>query len=1311
MNRHSLLLLLLCLVTLPPGKTSAQSTASGLLLSSDRRYSSGEPFHLYQLEVNIGDQLVVDLRSTAFDPHLVLASPLRESIENDDHEGSEKHSRITTTATEGGTWVVVVTASHARNTGEYSVSAKTQNGPVRLTRITAIHPSSLIPKKGGAYALDAITDAQLVVTSGDPKWDSGVRTLSSDTLGRRLIAVLASGNTVLWDLSTADVRWGGNRATEAVLLPDGEFAVTDDMTQGPLSAQRTVVRSVDSWQAQDTLDALATKLWNSGRRVAVASREEKVLVVDTAVAVLYSDGSDRVRFETTNKILSVALTPDRVVIQTSDSIEVWDRSGRMVSRFATRPADLDASSSRAVIAPTKRGDRLLTGGYGWLSLRELDSGKEIRRWSVEGGVTAIVPSADDRSVIVATNGFEDVSHVSRFEYETGQRVSHRTFVKDLRALAIVSEGRLVAAGSNSGTIDLMDLVDLRTLATLTFVADERNRWVVVTPEGRFDAGDLRALDGLGLVEGENRAEPIPLESVMRDRFQPRLVAIVAAGDSMPQLSPRPNQAILRPSSKIAAFKVAPDFQSVSVSVEVREERRGAMASGARDLQLFRNGRLVASQAERLDLDKDGSTRVTWPNILLPSGNAQREVTFTAAAFSDDGVRGVVASRTLSVPARPGSDSWNAPENRRAYVISMGVNDYSDPYWNLSYAARDARLFQQTLWSTITATNDFDAVVAVPLIAERGAADRTLATKAVLRGILALLAGAEIEPALRAQIPSADKLQKVGPRDLVVISISTHGYTAPNGIFYFLPEDVGPARNGGSVFDESLLSRAISSTELAQWLRPVDSEITLILDACHSAASVEGSDFRPGPFASPALGQLAYDKQMLVLTASQAADVALESGKLRQGLLSYVLLEEGLRQGLADFKPTDGSIQLSEWLAFGAARVPALHREVVTGEFKPANRGFGFSGARKGKQERFQRPAFFDFSVSPRFEAFDESVGNTEMARLAGADESVAGTAAREVVFRERDYDAVETANFGLSAWIRAVGLSGRRNALVLGAHSGELLFVEIPSGKIIGRRKSEQSSSIQMAVGIPETDRVAVINGFFPHLRVEDLRTNETIWEWQDPSDVFTSVAVSAGGALVAVGDRDGVVRLLDANTGVEKLRLRESGATVTALSFTADERFLVVAAEDATLLRLETATGSVVARSRSPIEVRALTPLPECCGMLLSTRETRELQIASWSGADSVPPERLQEYASARVAVSPDGRLAATFGTSNERAFVRVFELKSGRRLARLVASSSEIQGVEFSPDGKSLYGVDRAGRLMRWDVERTLAEVSSPE
>jgi len=111
--------------------------------------------------------------------------------------------------------------------------------------------------------------------------------------------------------------------------------------------------------------------------------------------------------------------------------------------------------------------------------------------------------------------------------------------------------------------------------------------------------------------------------------------------------------------------------------------------------------------------------------------------------------------------------------------------------------------------------------------------------------------------------------------------------------------------------------------------------------------------------SRGLGQLAYDKGMRILAASQADDFALESTRLQHGLLTYALVHDGLEGGLADSGPHDGVIQLSEWLAFGASRVPELCDEIRSGRTRAIILDSGDSP--EPVAARMQRPQLFDFT--------------------------------------------------------------------------------------------------------------------------------------------------------------------------------------------------------------------------------------------------------------------------------------------------------------------------------------------------------------
>lgn len=138
---------------------------------------------------------------------------------------------------------------------------------------------------------------------------------------------------------------------------------------------------------------------------------------------------------------------------------------------------------------------------------------------------------------------------------------------------------------------------------------------------------------------------------------------------------------------------------------------------------------------------------------------------------------------------------------------------------------------------------------------------------------------------------------------------------------------------------------------------------MIVDTCHSAGAIEEPGFKPGPMGSRGMGQLAYDKGIRVLAASQADDVALEVGKLQQGLLTYALMQEGLAQARAD-KNNDGRTTLDEWLEYGVDRVPVLYEDLKAGRvIALKNKDVHITAVHTGpsiKKNAFQQPQLFDF---------------------------------------------------------------------------------------------------------------------------------------------------------------------------------------------------------------------------------------------------------------------------------------------------------------------------------------------------------------
>lgn len=513
-------------------------------------------------------------------------------------------------------------------------------------------------------------------------------------------------------------------------------------------------------------------------------------------------------------------------------------------------------------------------------------------------------------------------------------------------------------------LTLVDLEAGEAVAWVRLFADQR--WVVFDPQGRYDSNSPGDLPLVAWVAEDAPLTALPVEVFMREYFEPRLLARIVAGEALAEVTSIAD--LNRVQAGVEITRVEPvrgEVDRVDVELNVTHTRQqgeaGEVDSGLGELRLFREGQLVAwLPAEDLAAIKPGKTKAQRiARVRLPAGDAGSALNFSAYAFNSDGVKSATASQVYRYPESVASDT------RRAYVIVVGMNSYENSSWNLRYAAADARAVLEGMGTSLGAGATYQEVVGIPLLSVPGA--EAYPTKARILAVLDKLAGRKVDEAVLAGIPDADQLQPAGPDDLVVFAFAGHGLAGEGGEFYLFPWDLGPGQS--RVIDDPFFERLLSSSELDLAMRDIDAgEFLMIIDACNSAASIEGEGFKPGPMGSRGLGQLAYSKGMRVLTASEAEAVALESDALEHGLLTYALIEEGLLQGLADTTPVNRRITSRELLQFGANRVPELHKLVTEGESKlPGERGASIILDPQITQPKVyvQRPALFDFSPRSR----------------------------------------------------------------------------------------------------------------------------------------------------------------------------------------------------------------------------------------------------------------------------------------------------------------------------------------------------------
>ncbi|GAM11186.1 putative WD repeat-containing protein alr3466 [Geobacter sp. OR-1] len=539
-------------------------------------------------------------------------------------------------------------------------------------------------------------------------------------------------------------------------------------------------------------------------------------------------------------------------------------------------------------------------------------------------------------------------------------------------------GAFAAVPGDAGLIRIIATSTGAEVASMVSFSD--GTWAVVAPDGRFDTNNLEDIKGLHWIMTDEPFTPLPVEAFMREYYEPRLLArLLSENPNLPAITSPLSLNRIQPEVTVDKIEPVPNDPShVLVTVSAKQMERNRRVSGLRDLRLFRDGQLVGYADDNLPLTGNSFTKTFTVALPYVEGDKNNS-SFTAYAFNSDRIKSASSPPiTFFLPkGRP---------VRRAYIVAIGVGKYTDSKFDLQFPPADAISYIETLPSKIKGLGGFAKEDIIPVLLTNNGnwsmknvksvnsetkqetseyvgewinVTSNLPRRELIEGVFDLLAGRPVTAQIRDEIPGAGRLRAVTPDDVVIITYSGHGNT-DNGKYYIAT--ASPVTNSESY---------ISSNLLSNWLRDIDAgNMTIIIDSCHSAAVVGTREFKPGPMGSRGLGQLAYDKGISILAASQADNNAEEYSMLKHGIMTYVLVEEGLKANRAYYRSKDGKITLKEWLTYAVWRVPKLQQSIKNTSFrspvqeaKVQSRDDG--GTLLGQNNALQQPALFDFRKEPR----------------------------------------------------------------------------------------------------------------------------------------------------------------------------------------------------------------------------------------------------------------------------------------------------------------------------------------------------------
>lgn len=734
-----------------------------------------------------------------------------------------------------------------------------------------------------------------------------------------LIATGSRDKTVkVWERSTGKLlhTFTGhtNSVTSVEFSPDGRFVASSsfDGTARIWSLETGEATAVFA-EGKGTVYVAAFAA--GGARLAAISEDAKLRIWDVATKTLIHVFDEPVRAQALAVFPSgktAALGDDEHLVHIVD-LETGETERRLEDHTASVNAVAVSADGRIVLSGSDDQTARVWDSQTGALLQTLGSDNNA-------AYTATFSEDGQRALAGYANG-----DVYEWDLKSGETLHvYRGGRAATLSVTYAGNERFVFGGGDDSIARLWNGQTGKQVASLMSLSN--GTWAVVDPEGRFDTSDLDGGAPLHWVLSSDPMHPLPLEIFMRDYYTPRLLARIMNGEALPPV---------RPVAEVRN-RLQPDVSIVSVASSTNRPGRAdvvvrgashisekGLSSGLQDLRLFRNGQLVRYQS----VLGDGDLRFT--EIPLPT--SAKSVTFTAYAFNSERIKSPTVSKEFTYEAEP-------QPKAHAYLLQIGVNHYQASGCELRGSVTDAEELSKALSERLTKRGfDVEAVRLVSTDTESGA------TKEGIHDALKRIAA------------------EATPDDVFFLSFSGHGYGDKSGQFYILPSDIQGSCSG---VDKKLLDSAISADELAEWLRPIDAgEMSFVLDACDSASSVEANDFKPGPMGSSGLGQLAFDKRMRILAASQPNQAAHESDSLHQGLLSYVLTHEGLIEGKADWKPVDKKITVGEWLSYAADAVPKFDQTQTTnGDTK----GISLEGVPALHSRSGQIPAVFDFSKSDNF---------------------------------------------------------------------------------------------------------------------------------------------------------------------------------------------------------------------------------------------------------------------------------------------------------------------------------------------------------
>jgi WD40 repeat protein len=455
----------------------------------------------------------------------------------------------------------------------------------------------------------------------------------------------------------------------------------------------------------------------------------------------------------------------------------------------------------------------------------------------------------------------------------------------LREVNVSGNGRIAVAAFGDGTIRWYSMSDGKELLAF-FPHKDRNRWVLWTPEGFFDASPGGSeLIGYHLNRGKDReADFIPIDKLYNTFYRPDMVIAKLQGKDISGFAQNINIDNL-----LNAKTLAPKVKMITTSGKSNDRDMMLKAQicdtggGVGDITLFLDGMpvsIVSADRGVKIVDKQTSEEdrcYSFEHLITLQDN---QSIISLMAYNKDNT---IESDRDAIEI---TYKYAQTEKPDLHILTIAIDKYKDGDLKLKYSINDAVEIAKAI--ELNAKNLFNAIFTYKIYDED-------VTKDKLNKLFEEIG------------------RKTKREDVFILFVAGHGITnEKDGAYYYLPV------NFQYTGDAAIMTYGVSMNDFRKYLSNIQAmKSLLLLDTCNSGSFAEAISSR-GILEKTAITKLTRAVGRATIVASSKNQVALE-GYEGHGVFTYALLE-ALKGKAAD---KDGKITINGMATYVEELLPQL----------------------------------------------------------------------------------------------------------------------------------------------------------------------------------------------------------------------------------------------------------------------------------------------------------------------------------------------------------------------------------------------------